>query len=216
MINATPIVYGARYSVYVQALQLCLEEKSVAYRLEDVDVFAPGGPPPEHRRRHPFGRIPAFAHGSLMLYETAPICRYVDEAFDGPPLQPVTATGRARMGQAIAIGDQYAYAAMVWGLFVETVERPARGEAPDPARVAAAVRTASTCLQALEALAPGEPWIAGSTLSLADFHLAPMFALFLKTPAARVLAAEAPRLGAWFERFCARPSAQAILAPPAS
>ena len=41
----TVTVYGAPYSVYVRIVRLALEEKGVAYRLEEVDIFADGGPP---------------------------------------------------------------------------------------------------------------------------------------------------------------------------
>jgi glutathione S-transferase len=112
---ARPIVYGAAYSVYVQAVRLTLAAKAAAYDLVEVDVFAPGGPGPQHLARHPFGRIPAFEHDGLTLYETAPICRYVDEAFSGPALQPADAAPRAVMGQAISVMDNYAYRSMVWG-----------------------------------------------------------------------------------------------------
>ena len=72
-----PVVYGAAYSVYVQAVRLTLWAKRVPYDLIEVDVFGPTGPPKEYLLRHPFGRIPAFEHGALRMYETAPICRYV-------------------------------------------------------------------------------------------------------------------------------------------
>lgn len=38
-----PVVHGASYSVYVGTVRSALEEKAVPYRLEEVDVFAPGG-----------------------------------------------------------------------------------------------------------------------------------------------------------------------------
>ncbi len=209
-----PIVYGARYSVYVQALLLCLEEKQVPYDLVEVDVFAEGGAPDEHLSRHPFGRIPAFEHGALRLYETAPICRYVDEAFDGPALQPATAAARASMGQAISIADNYAYRSLVWGLYVETVEKPARGDRPDESLVAAAHEQAATCLGALQRLAPEAPWLAGDAPTLADLHLAPMFTLFLQAPAADDLMKDAPRLRRWFDGMRERPSVRRICPSP--
>lgn len=211
MTDELPTIYGAAYSVYVQAVRLCLEEKGVGYRMEEVDVFAPGGPPPEHLSRHPFGRIPAFAHHGLTLYETAPICRYIDEAFQGPSLQPVTPVARARMGQAIAVADNYVYRSMVWGVYVETVEGPAHGRPVDHTRVQAAAKTALTCLRALDELAPTDPWLAGPNFSLADLHVAPMFALFLRSPAAPAPLAAAPRITTWFERMSQRRSAMAIL-----
>jgi len=55
-----PIVFGATYSVYTRIVRLALEEKGIAYRLEEVDIFADGGPPSDYDERHPFLRIPAF------------------------------------------------------------------------------------------------------------------------------------------------------------
>jgi glutathione S-transferase len=80
----TPIVFGAPYSVYVRAVRLALEEKGVAYELVPVDIFGPGGPPADHMRRHPFGKIPAFEHEGFRLYEAGAVTRYVDETFCRP------------------------------------------------------------------------------------------------------------------------------------
>ena len=138
---ADPTLYGAPYSVYVRAARMTLAEKGVAYRLEPVDIFADGGPPAAHLARHPFGKIPAFAQDDLSLYETVAILRYVDEAFDGPALQPAEPGARARMTQIQSILDSYAYRCWVWDLYVERCER----DAPDEARIAAALPRAATC-----------------------------------------------------------------------
>jgi glutathione S-transferase len=116
-----PIVFGAPYSVYVRAVRLALEEKGVPYELVPVDIFAPGGPPPEHRVGHPFGKIPALEHAGFRLYEAGAITRYVDEAFPGPRLQPEEPRSRARMNQIIGILDSYAYRTLVWDIYVERV-----------------------------------------------------------------------------------------------
>ena len=114
-----PIVFGEPYSVYVRTVRLALEEKAVNYELVPVDVFASGGPPPEHKARHPFGKIPAFEHAGFRLYEAGAITRYLDEVFPGPRLQPEDARGRARMNQIISILDSYAYRTFVWDIYVE-------------------------------------------------------------------------------------------------
>ena len=77
------VVYGFAPSTFVRTARLALEEKGVDYELEAVDFGSE-----ELLRLHPFGRIPAFAHGAVRLYETSAIVRYVDESFDGPALQP--------------------------------------------------------------------------------------------------------------------------------
>jgi glutathione S-transferase len=204
-------VYGAAYSVYVQAVRLTLCVKGVAYDLVDVDVFGPSGVPVEHLSRHPFSRIPAFQHGGFRLYETAPICRYVDEAFEGPKLQPSTPIARAVMGQAVSILDNYAYRSLVWGIYVQRIVNPQRGLTPDLEKIDAARQCAKTCLSALECLAPASGWLAGDELSLADLHSAPMFALFLTTPDASELMEPNKRLAAWWGRINERVAEAQIL-----
>jgi glutathione S-transferase len=194
-----PVVFGAAYSVYVRIVRLVLAEKRVAYRLQEVDVFAPGGPPAEHRARHPFGRIPAFEHDGFRLYEAGAIARYVDEAFPGPHLQPADVRRRARMNQAISLLDAYGYRTLVWDIFVERVRAPEQGRNPDEARIAAALPQAATCLATLQELMDGLPWLAGDRLTLADLHAAPMFAYFTMTAEGRDLMARHATLLRWWE-----------------
>lgn len=201
-----PVVHGASYSVYVRTVRLALEEKAVAYQLEDVDVFAPGGPPDGHLARHPFGRIPAFEHDGFRLYEAGAITRYVDEAFAGPPLQPSGARERARMNQAISVLDAYAYRTLVWDVFVERVRAPANGRTPNEAKIAAALPRAETCLAALEDIAAAGPYLAGPALSLADLHAAPMLSYFREAAEGCALLDRHPLLHAWLELMEARPS----------
>ena len=104
------------------------------------------------------------------------------------------------MGQAISIMDNYAYRSLVWGLYFERIEAPRRGRTPDEARMSSARGVAATCLRALDALAPNQPWLAGDILTLADLHAAPMFKLFLMAPDAEALMRPHARLRDWWSR----------------
>jgi glutathione S-transferase len=201
-----PVLYGAGYSVYTRIARLALLEKGVSYCFETVDVFAPGGPPEAHLRRHPFGRIPAFTHGDVALYEACAIARYVDEAFFGPPLQAADAAGRARMTQIVSLLDAYAFRPMVMEIYVERVSARARGRTPDEARIAAAVALAKRCLSALAALQGDTAWLAGSTLTLADLHAAPMIAYFTQAAEGAALLGDYPPLHEWWRRMAMRES----------
>jgi len=204
-----PVLYGADYSVYTRIARLALLEKGVSYRFETVDVFAPGGPPEAHLRRHPFGRIPAFAHGDVVLYEACAICRYVDEAFSGPPLQPADAVGRARVTQIISLLDAYAFRPMVMEIYVERVSAPARGRAPDEARIAAAIPLAKRCLSALSTLHGDAAWLVGPAMTLADLHAAPMIAYFARAAEGAALLSDYPSLREWWRRMATRRSVMA-------
>ena len=208
-----PVVnlYGLSRSVYTRIARLALEEKAVPYRLEEVEIFGPGGVPADHMKRHPFGRIPVLSHGDLSIYETAAICRYVDEAFPGPSLQPQTPGGRARMAQIIGLLDSYSYRPMVWGVFVQKVRLPLTGGTTDEALVATSLKQTRTALAALATLAGDSPFLAGTALSLADLHAYPMLRYLSLAPEGQAAIAEHPSLAKWLARLSARASAQRTL-----
>ena len=136
--SAEVTVFGARCSIYVRAVLMALEAKGVAYALEIVDIFSADADLDAYRKLHPFLRIPAFRHGEFVLYETAAINRYIDEAFLGPALQPVAAENRARMTQIMSMTDSYAYRTLVWDIYVERVSHPREGKPANEARIAQA------------------------------------------------------------------------------
>jgi len=209
-----PVLFGATYSVYVRSARLALEEKDVRYRLEEIDIFAPAGPPAGYLERQPFGRIPAFEHEGFRLYETGAITRYVDEAFAGPKLQPPEPKLRARMNQAISILDNYAYRTLVWDIFVERVRAPKQGRVADEQKIAAALPKAATCLASLEAIMSDGDYLAGNAPTLADLHAAPMFAYFRLAEDGAALLRQHRALAAWWQRIAARRSVEAICLPP--
>ncbi|MEE4011697.1 glutathione S-transferase family protein [Roseibium sp. FZY0029] len=194
-------LYGADYSVYLRSARLALLEKGVAHELRPIDVFAPGGPPESYLQLQPFGKIPALKHDDFTLHETAAILRYIDEAFDGPPLQPSTPRARARMTQFLSILDNYAYRTLVWDIYVERVSKTREGAPSDEVRIASALGLARTIIQALEALAADGPFLMGGQLTLADCHAAPMLTLFETADEGALLLRSAPRLSAWLQMF---------------
>lgn len=201
--TAEVALFGARYSVYVRAALMALESKGVRYDLTPVDIFNPAENDDPYRRIHPFGRIPALRHGDFTLYETCAINRYVDEAFDGPPLQPESPAKRARMTQIMSMADNYGYRPLVWDIYVERVSNPKEGKAPDESRVASALPQARVYLQALDNLINGFKFLADDRPTLADFHTAPVIGYFVQAPEGREMLSAFPRLTTWWERVCA-------------
>ena len=195
-----PILYGADYSVYVRIARMTLEEKGVDYELVPLDIFAADGIPAWYLEHHPFGRIPAFEHDGFRLFETNAIARYVDEAFDGPALQPADAHGRARMGQMTGMLDAYGYRAMVWDVAVERLEKAE----PDETLIAGGLSQAETVLKVLTSLKADGPWLLGDQLTLADLHAAPIIGYFDKVAEGQKLLAEFPEIQAWWGRIAAR------------
>jgi glutathione S-transferase len=203
---AAVTLYGLPRSVYTRIARLTLEEKAVTYRLEAVEIFGSSGVPAAHLERHPFGRIPVLTHGELSIYETAAICRYLDEAFPGPSLQPPRPSARARMAQIIGLLDSYAYRPMVWGVFVQRVRLPRAGGTTDEALVAASLEQARTALGALAGIVGDSAYLAGETLSLADLHAYPMLRYLSLAAEGAAAIAEHPAVAHWLTRLTTRES----------
>lgn len=217
--DADPVqLFGLLRSVYTRIARLALHEKGVPHGLQEVEIFGPGGVPTEHLHRHPFGRIPVLQHGGFMLYETAAITRYVDEAFGGPPLQPALPADRARMAQIIGLLDAYAYRPMVWGVFVQRVRVPMNGGVANEAEIAAALAAAAPCLVALEGFLKAGPFFAGDALSLADLHAYPMLCYFALAEEGRAALSRHGLLLRWLETMRSRSAVLATRSPyePAS
>src|SRR5262249_30885275 len=159
-----------------------------------------------YREYHPFGRIPAFEHEGFRLFEAGAITRYVGEAFAGPPLQPAAPRERARGHHILSNLDSHVYRTLVLGVYVERVSVPQKGRASDEARIGAALPRAEICLGTLAGLMGEGPWLAGTVLTLADLHAAPMFAYFLRAPEAAGLMAPHDELRDWWQRVSARRS----------
>ncbi len=202
---AKPILYGPGYRTSTRAARLALEEKGVDYDLVEVDFIA-GGMPDAHLARHPFAKVPALEHDGLLLYETAAIERYVDEAFDGPSLQPSDPAERARMTQIISIIDSYTYPRTIGDLVVQRLVQPMLGGTADEAIVEAALPEVDKSMGELERLLGDQEYLAGSAVSLADLHLAPIFAYFVATPESKAIMENKPELNAWWQRMESRES----------
>lgn len=202
-------LFGRPHSVYVRSVRLALEEKGLAYELVHVDPFAPEGVPDWYRDLHPFAKVPAFRDGGVDLFESDAILRYLEARYPAPALTPAgDAAGLGRMTQAMRIMDSYGYPAMVWGVFV-TLHN---GE-PGRMALAPAIEQSRRVLEVLDRLMPGDAFLVGDALTLADTHFLPVFVLFAAVEPGRRMLADFPRLEAWLERMRTRPSVEATRGP---
>lgn len=198
-------LHGPAYSTYARTARLALEEKGVAYTLDEVDILTGGGHSPAHLARQPWGKVPAFDHDGFGLFETFAITRYVDEAFPGPSLQPADAKARARMTQICAIVDSYGYGAMVGKAFWQEVIVPMQGGTPDAAVIAEGVQQADKALDVIHRLMEGG-LMCGDAVTLADLHVLPPVEYYRMTKAGAAAFATRPKLAVWWDRMNARGS----------
>jgi glutathione S-transferase len=201
-------LYGFQVSTFVNVARLVLMEKGVAFRFCDLSGEMGS---PTHLALHPFNRVPILQHGDFRLYETTAIALYVDEAFDGPPLQPRDAAARAKVRQWMSALCSYYYPYIAFHLGHERLIYPALGIAPDEKVVAAALPRIAAALEVMERELGAASYLVGDQPALADFFLLPTMTTLSRTPEGADMLGGKPRILAWRERMQGRPSAVALL-----
>ena len=201
-------IYGVAPSTYVRSARMICEEKGVSHELEGIEFGSPG-----HLAIHPFSKMPGFRHGDVVLYETTAIGVYVDEAFDGPALQPADAAARARMLQWMSATVDYGYQGLVRELIVPRIVIPARGGETDMEMIAGAKERNEHFL-GLADDATGGGYLVGDALSLADLLLIPIVSYISVTPEGKEMLANTKNLAAWLARMSERLSFTATIPPP--
>jgi glutathione S-transferase len=203
-------LYGYQYSVYSWIARLALHEKSVVHNCVEVNPFAENVSA-SYLATHPFKRVPALVHDAFAVYETGAITRYVDEAFEGPKLQPTEPRERARCNQIMSIVDSYAYWPLVRQVFSHKVFRPAMKLPADANEVQRGLDAARRVLGALERVAGQGQYLCGDALSLADIHLAPMVSYFVLAPEGAALLQKHIRLSYWWSALSQRSAVVATM-----
>ncbi len=205
-------VHGTPVSTYVRTVRLLLEEVGAEYDLKSVNIFNGESQSAEYLAKNPFGKVPTLEVDGAMLYETTAITDYLDTVLADHKFSPSEPLLKARMRQIIAIIDSYLYAPAVSTTVIQRLIVPSQGGTTDEAAVKKAIAPAQAALAAIESLVVGSPYLLGSDVSLADFHLIPIFSYFSKTPEFDVVTAETPKLKAWWNVVNQLPNVKKVCA----
>ena len=198
------IVHGFQRSTYVNMVRLVLTHKGVPFEFNDLESVMGT---PVHLALHPFNRVPVLEHDGFRVYETGAIVTYIDDAFEGPRLQPDTPRDRARMMQWIGAVGSYYYYWIVYHLGHERNVFPELGITPDEKVVAAALPNIENALKVLEReLAESQTFLISNEPTLADFVMLPMVTSLNIHKDGQDMLAVKPRILKWRERMEALPS----------
>jgi glutathione S-transferase len=207
-----PHIFGPTFSTFVRSVMLCCEEKGIDY---SVGLTLNGAEVPfkseGHFSLHPYGKVPVLVLGEHRLFESASICRYLDEIFPGADLQPADPWQRARVDQLCAEVSGYVYQALVVGLLLEFAFPKGEGGAVRLDKVEQALPEAVRIIERLEDVLGGNAFIAGNGYTIADALLIPILDYLVRLPVAdRVLSADSG-LRRYIQRIQNRPASQGVL-----
>ncbi|WP_088892789.1 glutathione S-transferase family protein [Leptolyngbya ohadii] len=200
----TLTLYGTPISVYVRAVRLLLEEAGANYDLKDIGIFGENTAP-EYLAKNPFGKVPTLDVDGTFLYETVAINEYLNETVANNKFSPSDPLQRAKMRQIIAIVDSYLYAPTIRSIVIQRLIVPSQGGQTDENMVKAAIEPATKAMKAIESIAVCSPYLIGSELTLADFHLIPVFVYFANTPEFETVMSQAPKLKDWWQKISQLP-----------
>jgi glutathione S-transferase len=199
-----------------RALRFFLLEKGLELPRRDVDLLGLENRRPPYTERNPGGQLPALElDDGRVIGETVAIFEYLEERHPTPSLIGSTAEERAetrcwqrrvelRITEHLYNGFRFSEGLELFRPRLRVLPEAADG-------LKATVRDNLTWL---DPLLDGRLWITGARFTMADIIL--YCALDFGRGVGQPFDPGLTRLGAWFERVAARPSAQASLHPMAS
>lgn len=176
---------------------MTLNETKTPFELVLVDFAKGEHKQPAHLARQPFGQVPALDDDGFEMYESRAMARYIDGKCGGP-LTPKDARARAAMEQWISI-ETSNYAGHAMKFVYQYVFH--REQTPQVLEAAGA--GLELAYGAMDQRLATEPFLAGSTFSIADLCFMPYLEYLALSPAAAKLN-ERPHVAAWWARISAR------------
>lgn len=215
----TPIVWGVKESPYVRKVIVLLEEKKVAYQLNQVLpvslLTALEKPIPEgFSKASPLGKIPALQDGAIAIADSAVIAAYLEKKYPEVNLYPKALDAYAKALWFEKYADTVMSEVIHTKIFIEKVIKPLLLQmATDEVKVQQAIDTElPSILDYLEQTfaKEGSSMLVGEALTIADIAVANHF-VSLKMAGIAIDEKQWPLLSQYVGRVLALPSFQKAL-----
>ncbi len=157
---------------FSRKIRLLMGEKNVAYELVREDPWAASD---DFLNLNAAGRTPVLVNEGkgITLADSRAIGEYLEETVDRSPMINGTAAGRAEIRRLVALFDENFYNDVTAPLLLERMKkRLVFKQPPDSGALRQAMRMAHGHLDYMDWLIDTRPWLAGSTMSLADLAAA--------------------------------------------
>ncbi|GGD48862.1 MULTISPECIES: glutathione S-transferase family protein [Croceicoccus] len=195
---------------FSRKLRLLLAEKGVSFELVRENPWEMRD---EFFLMNPTGRTPVMREPAknITLSDSRAIAEYFEETIPKNPMINGTATNRAEIRRLMALFDENFFGDVTGPLLMERyTKRVVARQAPNSTALRNAMRLADEHLDYVDYLIDHRPWLAGSTMSLADLTAAAQISVADYLGGINWQGHEQAR--SWYSVFKSRPSFQPLLA----
>ncbi len=163
-------LFGSSLSPYVRKVMIYAAEKGLEIEVKQIAL---GQPDPEFRATSPFGKIPGFQDGDFRISDSTAIITYLEAKHPEPSLVPVSPEDRARAVWFEEFADTI-FVGVGGKIFFNRIVAGLMGREGDMAAAdKAAAEELPPIYDYLETVVPpGESFLAGDRLSIADIAVA--------------------------------------------
>lgn len=210
-------VHGHPMSGPTMRVLACLYEKDLEFEFVPVDMKSGAHKKESFLAMNPFGQIPVFEDGDLVLFESRAITQHIAHAY------PTSGTdlvfhGDHRKMSTLAVwmeveSQKFDQAATKLAFEFVFKKRYLGLDHPDEAVVKEYEEKLAKVLDVYEERLGRNGFLSGDGFGLADLHHTPMIHFLMSSPA-KTLFGERPRVAEWVAQLLARPSWLKVLALP--
>ncbi|KAK1294078.1 putative glutathione S-transferase GSTF1 [Acorus calamus] len=205
-------VFGLALSTCTARVLTALEEKGASYEVVNVNLQIGEHKQPTYLARNPFGQIPALEDGSLTIFESRAMARYVAKKYSsGTDLLRSGNPGEAAHVDVWLEAEAQHFNPPISTIVYHLVIVPIFGGVADEKVVEENTAKLEKVLDVYEERLSKSKYLAGDFFSLADLSHFPYTYYLMKTPKASLVTSR-PHLKAWWEAVSSRPAFKKVAA----
>ena len=157
-------------SPFCRKVRLSLAEKKIEVELVEERYWEKD---PDFLRRNPAAKVPVIRLDGKMMSESSAICEYLEETRPDPSLMPSDPDAKYEMRRLVCWFDDKFHHEVTSKLLYERVNKKMTGQGyPDSRNVKDGARAIKYHLDYMAWLLDHRRWLAGDTMTLADFAAA--------------------------------------------
>ena len=192
-------VWGRRSSFNLQKVMWLVRELGVAYDHTELGGRFGGLDDPVFLAKNPHGRVPVIEDGSVVVWESHAILRYLAHCYGNGALYPHEPAARAQIDQWKDWVQPALQPDFLLGVFWGSYRTPAADR--NPVAVERSIRRCARHFELLNRMLEGRSYLLGDDLTLADIPAGTCLYRYFNLDIARP---DVPNVEAWYARLCDR------------